>query len=255
MVPATISSVVMISVARIYVMRMCVARIYVVLIYVVRVYVVTSVVMVSVARIYVTRMCVARIYVARMCVARIYVAWIYVAHVYADVCRFSSVVVVSVAREFCRCSLVDRRFEIEVMAQPRRHSRRRERRARGWCVDTARCCEVRGVASLKELRQSRVHLLDAALLDVLARAAVPHYVAHGRIGLFGGQLYLPQALGEVLKLTFPPLYDHVQVVGRYHIGSGIFHTWTVLSEHHLFFLGILFSPRVVECFHLAHLYL
>ena len=179
MVPATISSVVVILVVRIYVVRTCVVRIYVAWIYIARVYVVASVVMVLVARIYVARMCVARIYVARMCVA-----WIYVVRVYADVCRLSSVVVVSVARGFCRCSLVDRRFEVEVMSQPRRHSRRREGRARGWCVDTARCCEVRGVASLEELRQSCVHLLDAALLDILARAAVPHYVAHGRIGLF-----------------------------------------------------------------------
>ena len=97
MVPATISSVVMISVARIYVARMCVARIYVAWIYVVRVYVVTSIVMISVAQIYVARMCVARIYVAWMCVARIYVTWIYVARIHTDVCRFSSVVVVSVA--------------------------------------------------------------------------------------------------------------------------------------------------------------
>ena len=131
MVPATISSVVVILVAQIYVARMCVARIYVVRIYVVACRF-SSVVVVSVARIYVARMCVARIYVVR----------IYVARVYAVVCRFSSVVVVSVARGFCRCSLVDRRFEVEVMAQPRRYSRRRERCARGWCVDTARCCAL-----------------------------------------------------------------------------------------------------------------
>ena len=141
MVPATISSVVMILVARIYVAR---------------VYVVASVVMVSVARIYV-----ARIYVARMCVARICVVEIYVARVYADVCRFS------------RCSLVDRRFEVEVMSQPRRHSRRREGRARGRCISTAPCCEVRGVASLQELRQSCMHLLDTALLHILVRAGRP----------------------------------------------------------------------------------
>ena len=138
-VSATISSVVVVSVARIYVVRICVARIYVARIYVVRVYVVarrlSSVVVVSVAH-----------------VARIYVARVYV-----------------VARRFCRCSLVDGRFEVEVWTKSRRHSRGRERRARSWCVETARCSEVRGVASLEELRKSHVHLLDAALLYSLAR--------------------------------------------------------------------------------------
>ena len=56
--------------------------------------------------------------------------------------------------------------------QSRRHSRRRERRARSWCVETARCCEVRGVASLEELCKSHVHLLDAALLYSLARPSL-----------------------------------------------------------------------------------
>ena len=50
-----------------------------------------SVVVVSVVRICVAWICVARIYVARICVARIYVA-----------------------RGFCRCSLIDGRFEVEV---------------------------------------------------------------------------------------------------------------------------------------------
>ena len=113
--------------------------------------------MVSVAWIYVARMCVARIYiaqmrVARICVARMCVVEISVERIHAGVCRFS------------RCSLVDRRFEDEVVvSKPRRYPRRREGRAHGGCVDTAWCCEVRGVASFQELRQSCVHLLDTAL--------------------------------------------------------------------------------------------
>ena len=93
--------------------------------------------------------------VARICVARIYVA-----------------------RGICRCSLIDGRFEVEVWTKSRRHSRRRERRARSWCVETARCCEVRRVTSLEELRKSHVHLLDAALLYSFAHATVPHYIIH-----------------------------------------------------------------------------
>ena len=85
---AGIPSVVVVSVARICVARICVARIYVARI--------SSVVVVSVARI-----CVARICVARICVAWIYVVRICVARIY-------------VARAFCRCSLIDGRFEVEV---------------------------------------------------------------------------------------------------------------------------------------------
>ena len=99
-----------------------------------------------------------------------------------------------------------------------------------------------GASTLLSRSKPHVHLLDAALLDTLARAAVPHYVAHGSIGLFGGQLYLPQALGEVLELALPPFNDNVQVVGRYHVGrSGIFHTWIVLPEYHLFLFGLPFG--------------
>ena len=123
-VSATISSVVVVSVARI-----------------------PSVVVVSVARI----SSVVVVSVARICVARIYVVRIYVAQIY-------------VARGFGRCSLVDGRFEVEVWTKSRRYSCGRERRARSWCVETARCCKVRGVTSFKELSKSLVHLLDAALL-------------------------------------------------------------------------------------------
>ena len=141
-VSATISSVVVVLVARIpSVVVVSVARI-------------SSVVVVSVARI-----CVARICVARICVARIYVARICVARIY-------------VACGFCRCSLIDGRFEVEVWTKSRRHSCRRgwrERRARSWCIETARCCKVRGVTSLQELSESLVHFFDAAFLNTFAR--------------------------------------------------------------------------------------
>ena len=193
-VSATISSVVVVSVARIH-----------------------SVVVVSVARI----STVVVVSVAQICVAWIYVARIYVAQIY-------------VARGLCRCSLIDGRFEVEVWTKSRRYSCRREQRARSWCVETARCCKVRG-----ELIKSLVHLLDAALLYTLARADVPHYIVHVSIGLFGGQLYLPHTLGEVFELPFPALDDDVQVVGCYHAGrSGIFHTWIVLPEDNLFILAV-----------------
>ena len=48
--------------------------------------------------------------------ARIYVARVYV-----------------VARRFCRCSLVDGRFEVEVWTKSRRHSRRRENMFNHMC--------------------------------------------------------------------------------------------------------------------------
>ena len=108
---------------------------------------ISSVVVVSVAWI----SSVVVVSVAWICVARIYVARIYVAH------------------GFCRCSLIDGRFEVEVWTKSRRYSCRRERRARSWCVETARCCKVRGVTFLEELIKSFGHLLDAALLYTLAR--------------------------------------------------------------------------------------
>ena len=151
--------------------------------------------------------------------------------VVVSVARISSVVVVSVVRicvariyvalGFCRCSLIDGRFKVEVWTKSRRHSCRRgwrERRARSWRVEVARCCKVRGVTSLQELSDSLVHFFDAAFLNAFARAAFPHYVAHVSIGLFGGQLYLSHTLGEVLELAFPSFYD--KVVGRYRGGRG-----------------------------------
>ena len=190
-VSATISSVVVVSVARIYVARICVARIYVARIYFVRVYVVarrfSSVVVVSVARIYVARICVVRIYVAQ-----IYVAWVYV-----------------VARRFCRCSLIDGRFEVKVWTKSRRHSRRRERRAYSWCVETARCCEVRG-SHLSRNCISPTCISSMRRSCIPSRSAVPHDIVHVGIGLFGGQLYLSHTLGEVFKLSLPALDYDVQ---------------------------------------------
>ena len=115
LVSAAIPSVVVVSVARIYAAWICVARIYVARVYVV-VRGFSSVVVISVARVYVARICVARIYI--------------------------------VARRLCRCRLVNWRLKVEVWTKSIWHPRRRERRARGLCVDTAPCCEVRGVASL-----------------------------------------------------------------------------------------------------------
>ena len=178
-----------------------------------------SVVVISVARI----ASVVVVSVARICVARIYVAWICVARICVER--------IFVARGFCRCSLIDRSFEVEVWTKSRRHSCRRgwrERRARSWCVETARCCKVRGVTSLQELSESLVHFFDAASW-IPSRAAVPHYVAHVSIGLFGRQLYLPHTLREVLELALPPFYDNVQVVGRYRVGGVGFSTRGLFS--------------------------
>ena len=115
-VSAAIPSVVLVSVAQVYAARICVAQVHVALVRVSRVYVVVrgfpSVVAISVARVHVARICVARIYI--------------------------------VARGLCRRGLVNWRLEVEVWTKSTWHPCRRERRARGWRVDTVQCCEVRG---------------------------------------------------------------------------------------------------------------
>ena len=122
--------------------------------------------------------------------------------------RVPSVVVISdaricVARGLCRFVLVDRRWlKVKVWTLSELYSCRRgwrKRRARSWCVEGARCCEVRGVTSLQELSEPHVHFLDAPFLKTLPRAAVPCYVVHLGAGFFRSQLDFPHAPGEVLK--------------------------------------------------------
>ena len=92
------------------------------------------------------------------------------------------IVVVSVAACGLRWrGLVDGRLEVEVWTMSGRHSRRREGRAhhgRAWRMEGARCCEVRGVASLEEVLDAFLHVLNAALLGPFACATVPLEVIH-----------------------------------------------------------------------------
>ena len=66
---------------------------------------------------------------------------------------------------------------------------------------------VRGRISLEEAREAFMHVVDAALLGPLARAAVPQDVVHVCVAFIRGQLDGAYALGEVLELRFPTLDD------------------------------------------------
>ena len=72
-----------------------------------------------------------------------------------------------------------------------------------------------GVASLEEAREAFLHVVDAALLCSLARAAVSQDIIY--VELIRGQLDGSYAFGEVLEFRLPPLNDFLEVVCSHHL--------------------------------------